>query len=57
MQNPVKYNWHGKFQHRAYKLSDDFMKCENRHVSFDLTYFKTHNKVPLSVTVFFFFFF
>ena len=24
----------------------------NRHVSFDLKYFKTHNKVPLSVNVF-----
>ena len=23
-------------------------KCDNRHVSFDLRYFKTHNKVPLS---------
>ena len=24
-------------------------KCDNRHVSFDLKYFKTHNKVPLSM--------
>ena len=27
-------------------------KLYNRHVSFDLKYFKTHNKVPLSVNVF-----
>ena len=27
-------------------------KFHNRHVSFDLTYFKTHNKLPLSVNVF-----
>ena len=27
-------------------------KIDNRHVSFDLQYFKTHNKVPLSVEVF-----
>ena len=27
-------------------------KFHNRHVSFDLKYFKTHNKVPLSVNVF-----
>ena len=29
-----------------------FEKFHNRHVSFDLKYFKTHNKVPLSVNVF-----
>ena len=28
-------------------------KCDNRHVSFDLKYFKTPNKVLLSVNVFF----
>ena len=27
-------------------------KIHNRHVLFDLKYFKTHNKVPLSVNVF-----
>ena len=28
-------------------------KIDNRHVSFDLIYFKTHNnKVPLSINVF-----
>ena len=27
-------------------------KCDNRHVSFDLKYFKTHNKIPLSVNGF-----
>ena len=27
-------------------------KCDNRHVSFDLKYFKTHDKVLLSVNGF-----
>ena len=27
-------------------------KFQYRHVSFDLKYFKTHNKVPLSVNIF-----
>ena len=52
MQNAIQYSWHGKFQHRAYKFRNDFVKYDNRHVSFDLTYCKTHNKVPFSVTVF-----
>ena len=33
-------------------LGTFFEKCNNRDVSFDLKYFKTHNKVPLSVNVF-----
>ena len=55
MQNPMQYSWHGNFHHKAYKLRNIFFsleKFDNGHVSFDLKYFKTHNKIHLSVNVF-----
>ena len=54
MKNPMEYRWHGNFHHKAYKFRNNFFseKCDNRHVSFDLKYFKTHDKVPLPVNGF-----
>ena len=25
----VQYSWHGKFQHRAYKFRNNFVKCDH----------------------------
>ena len=56
MQNPMQYSTVDmeNFTIEHTNLGTFFFseKCDNRHVSFDFKYFKTHNKVRFSVNVF-----
>ena len=53
MQNPMQYSCHGNFHHMEHSNLGTFFfrkkKNDNRHVSFDFKYFKTHDKVTLSM--------